>query len=99
MKGFIDFIRKQGVVGFAVGFMIGSAMQKLVTAFVQDLINPILGILFSATGNLTSAYFQIGSAKIMWGDFVNALIDFLVITLTVYLFVKTLGLERLDKKG
>ncbi len=96
--GFIDFIREQGVVGLAVGFILGGAVSKVVSAIVTDLINPILGILLGASGGLKTATFEIGSAKILWGDFVSVSIDFLSIALVVYVGVKLLRLDKLDKK-
>jgi len=98
MKGFIDFIREQGIVGLAVGFILGGAISKVVAAFVLDIINPILGLILGAAGNLNEAYIPIGSSKIMWGNFVNTTIDFLVIALVVYFGVKLLKLDKLDKK-
>lgn len=98
MKGFLNFIREQGVVGLAVGFILGGAVSKLVSALVTDLINPILGIILGAVGNLKDAYLQLGPAKILWGDFLATLIDFLVIAFVVYFGVKVLKLDRLDKK-
>lgn len=98
MKGFIEFIRRQGVVGLAIGIMLGGAVSKFVTALVNDIINPILGIVLGAAGSLKDAYLQIGSAKIMWGDFFNSFIDFVIISLVVYFGVHLLKLDRLDKK-
>lgn len=98
MKGFLDFVREQGVVGLAVGFILGGAVSKLVSALVEDIISPILSIGLNNIENLQEAYIQIGSAKIMWGDFLNVLIDFLVIALVVYYGVKLLKLDKLDKK-
>lgn len=98
MKGFLNFVREQGVVGLAVGFILGGAVAKMVTALVTDLINPILGIILGAAGNFKEASLTIGSAKFMWGDFVSSLIDFLVIAFVVYYGVKVLKLDRLDKK-
>ncbi|MDD4624761.1 MAG: MscL family protein [Candidatus Paceibacterota bacterium] len=97
LKDFTDFIRKQGVVGLAVGFILGGAVSKLVSAIVNDIINPLLGIVLNRTGELKSASLNIGSARIMWGDFLAVLIDFLVIALVVYYGVKFLGLDKLDK--
>jgi large conductance mechanosensitive channel len=97
MKGFIDFIREQGVVGLAVGFILGGAVSKVVSAIVADLINPLLGIVLGAAGDLKSASFHIGSASILWGDFIATMIDFLVIALVVYFGVKLLKLDKLDK--
>jgi large conductance mechanosensitive channel len=98
MKGFLEFIRKQGVVGFAVGIILGGSVSKLITAFVNDLLNPLLGILLGVTSNLDKAYFQIGSAKFMWGDFLNSAIDFIIIALVVYFGLTLTRLDRLDKK-
>lgn len=99
MAGFLDFIRTQGVVGLAVGFILGGAVSKVVSALVTDIINPILGIFLGAVDGLKSATFSLGSAKILIGDFIGVLIDFLVIAAVVYYGVKGLGLDRLDKKN
>lgn len=98
MKGFLSFVREQGVVGLAVGFILGGAVSKLVTALVEDIINPIIAIGLGSVENLNQAYIQIGSAKILWGDFLNVLIDFVVVALVVYFGVKWLKLDKLDKK-
>ena len=99
MKGFIEFIREKGVVGLAVGFILGGAVSKVVSAFVTDLINPLLGIVLGAAKGLETATLKIGSAQILWGNFVSVMIDFLVIALVVYFGVKVLGLDKLDKKN
>jgi large conductance mechanosensitive channel len=98
MRGFVDFIREQGVVGLAVGFILGGAVSKLVASLVADIINPFLGLVLGAAGNLNDAYLIIGSAKVMFGSFVATVIDFLVVALVVYYGVKLLKLDRLDKK-
>ncbi len=98
MKGFINFIREQGVVGLAVGFILGGAVSKVVASLVADIINPILGVVLGAAGNLSEASLSIGSVKLMWGSFVSTAIDFLVIALVVYYGVKFLKLDQLDKK-
>lgn len=98
MKGFIEFVRDQGVVGLAVGFILGGAVSKVVASLVTDIINPLLGVLLGAAGNLADAYLAIGPIKLMWGSFINTLIDFIIIALVVYFGVKLLKLDKLDKK-
>lgn len=98
MKGFLQFIREQGVVGLAVGFILGGAVSKLVTALVTDIVSPVLALGMSNVKNLKEAYLQVGAAKIMWGDFLNVSIDFLVIACVVYFGVKLLKLDKIDKK-
>lgn len=98
MKGFINFIREQGVVGLAVGFILGGAISKVVSAIVNDLVNPLLSVFMSATGGIKSAYIPIGNAKIMYGNLISVIIDFLIIAMVVYFGVKGLKLDKLDRK-
>lgn len=99
MKGFIEFVRKQGVVGLAVGFILGGAVSKFVSALVVDIVNPILGILLNKVGDLKDATWSLGSAIIKWGDFVSVSIDFVVVSAVVYIGVHLLGLDKLDQKS
>lgn len=98
LKNFINFIREQGVIGLAVGFILGGSIQKVVSSIVNDLINPVLGILLGAVGNLSDYYWQVGGAKVMYGRFVANLIDFVTIATVIYVSIKLLRFDRLDKK-
>lgn len=98
MKGFIDFIREQGVVGLAVGFILGGAVSKVVSAIVTDVVNPILGAMLGSVNGLKYATWKIGTAEILYGDLITVVIDFLVIAFVVYFGVKMLGLNKLDKQ-
>jgi len=98
MKGFITFVREQGVVGLAVGFILGGAVSKVVSSLVSDVINPLIGGLLGGTESLSQASVKIGSVQLMWGSFVNTAIDFIVIALVVYYGVKLLKLDKLDAK-
>lgn len=97
MKDFMNFVREQGVVGLAVGFILGGAIAKVVSALVTDLLNPIIGLLMGGL-NLKNAYIMAGPSKLMWGDFVSVLVDFLIVAFVVYFGVKWLKLDKLDKK-
>lgn len=97
MKGFLNFIREQGVVGLAVGFLLGGAVSKLVTALINDLINPILGLILGAAGNLKDATLTLGTATFMWGNLLSTFIDFAVVAAVVYYGVHGLGLDKIDK--
>lgn len=99
LKGFVAFIREKGVVGLAVGFLMGGAISKLVTALVEDIVNPLVGLLLGKVGNLAEASVMIGSATLKWGAFIATLIDFVIICAVIYLGVKVLRLDRLDKKN
>jgi len=94
----MDFIRKQGAVGLAVGFILGGSVKEVVSSLVEDIINPILGIVLGSAEGLALASLKIGTIELMWGHFLTTVIDFLVIALVVYYGVKGLGLDKLDKK-
>lgn len=98
MRGFIEFIREQSVVGLAVGFILGGSVSKLVDSLVKDIINPVLGIFIGVAGDLANYSFLVGKAEIRWGNFVMILINFIVVAAVVYFGVKGLQLDRLDKK-
>lgn len=98
MRGFINFIREQGVVGLAIGFILGGSITKVVTSLVNDIINPSIGILLGGAGDLKDNYLQVGGAKIMYGNFIATVIDFLLVALVMYIGVKILQVDRLDRK-
>jgi len=98
MSGFIDFIRKQGVVGLAIGFVLGGAVSKAVSALVEDIINPIVGSILVSAGGLETAVLKIGNAQILLGHFISVVIDFLIVALVVYLGFRWLKFDKIDKK-
>lgn len=98
MNDFIQFVRKQGIVGLATGFILGGAVSKLVSSLVEDIINPVLGIILGAAGDLSSYTLTVGSAEVRWGNFLSMLIDFSVIAAVVFFIISGLGLDKLDVK-
>jgi len=93
MQDFMDFLNKYGVIGLAVAFVMGAAVTKLVTALVADLIMPIIGALIPG-GNWRAYTLPIGNIKFMVGDFVGALIDFIIIALVIYFIIKAIVKEK-----
>ncbi len=68
------------------------------TALVTDIINPLFSFVLGSGEGLKQASITIGHSKILWGDFVSAMIDFLILSAVVYFGFKGLGLEKIDKK-
>ena len=97
MKDFLNFIREQGVVGLAIGFILGGAVSTVVASLVKDIINPLLGLVLGSVEGLTTASVSVLGAELLWGNFVSVLINFLVIAAVVYYGFKGLGLDKLDK--
>lgn len=98
MKNFIAFIREQGVVGLAIGFILGGAVSTVVASLVKDIINPLLGLVLGSVGGLATASVSVLGAEILWGNFVSVLINFLVVAAVVYYGFKGLGLDKIDAK-
>lgn len=98
MKGFIEFIRNQGVVGLAIGFIVGGAISSLVASLVTDIINPIVGIILGDFGDLSTLSFHVGSAVVTYGKFISGLINFIILCAVVYTVFIVLRLNKLDKK-
>lgn len=98
MKGFMDFIREQGVVGLAVGFILGGAVSAFVASFVDGIVNPLVAWLFGTEGLETNTS-AVGDATLSWGAVVAAAINFAVIAAVVYWGVKGLGLDKMDKEA
>ncbi|MDB5163812.1 MAG: mscL [Candidatus Saccharibacteria bacterium] len=103
LQGFVDFIREQGVVGLAVGFVLGVAAKAVVDSIVNNLINPIVG-LYGRGGELASKYWcmkQVAgqcSNKFGYGAVLNQLISFMIVAGVVYFVIKGLKLDKLDRK-
>ena len=91
---FFDFLKTFGIIGLAIAFVIGQAASKLVTALVDDIITPFIG-LFLAAGDLKAMSFTIGKSKFMWGDLISNVIDFLIIAFIVFLAYRQLSKFKL----
>ena len=86
LGGFKKFILRGNVVDLAVGVVIGAAFGAVVQALVKDLIMPLLG-LFGGQPDFSNYVVTVGSARLLVGDFLNALLAFLLLALVVYFLV------------
>lgn len=87
---FKEFIAKGNVVDLAVGVIIGGAFGKIVTSVVSDILMPVIGVIIGGH-DFTGLKITFGEANIMLGNFIQNVIDFLIIALCVFIFVKTLN--------
>ena len=85
-KGFREFIVRGNVVDMAVGVVIGAAFGGIVTAFVKDLLTPLIAALVGKP-DFSAYVFEVNGSKFLYGDFLNALVAFLLIAAAVYYFV------------
>jgi large conductance mechanosensitive channel len=86
MKGFKEFMLRGNVVELAVAVVMGAAFTAVVTAFVKDLLTPIIAAIVGAP-DFSAIALTINGSKLMVGDFMNALFAFLMVGVAVYFFV------------
>lgn len=89
LDGFKAFIAKGNVVDLAVGVIIGSAFGKIVSSIVDDILMPLLGVIIGGI-DFTSLSVKIGDAVITYGNFIQNVIDFLIIALCVYVMINAI---------
>lgn len=110
-QGFIDFVRTQGVVGLAVGLVLGVAAKSVVDSLVANIFNPIIGLIGADGGSLDGKFICLRHAtnvvngeqfvsctnKLGYGNVISNLISFMIVAGVVYFVVKGLKLDKLDK--
>jgi large conductance mechanosensitive channel len=86
IKDFKKFILKGNVVDLAVAVVIGAAFGTIVTALVKDLVTPIIGAI-GGKPDFSDLYFTLNKSKFMYGDFLNAVVSFLLIASVIFFLV------------
>ena len=87
IKEFKEFIARGNVIDLAVGVIIGGAFGKIVTSIVNDLLMPLIGVV-SGGIDFTGLSFKINEAEIKYGNFLQNVIDFLIIAFCIFILVK-----------
>jgi large conductance mechanosensitive channel len=86
MRGFKAFLLRGNVVDLAVGVIIGIAFGAVITAFVKDLATPLIAAIFGKP-DFSNLSFTINHSKFLYGDFINAVLAFVIIGAVLYFFV------------
>ena len=92
---FKTFISRGNVVDMAVGVIVGGAFGKIVTSLVNDILMPIVGVFLGGL-NFTDLSIKVGDASVAYGNFIQTIIDFLIIALCIFIMVKVF--ESFKKK-
>ena len=87
-KEFRDFINRGNVIDLAVAVIIGGAFGAIVSSLVNDIIMPLIGLLMGGV-DFASLAVQVGDAQILYGSFIQAVVDFVLIALVLFLIVRT----------
>lgn len=95
LKEFKTFISRGNVLDLAVGVVVGGAFGKIVTSLVDDIIMPLVGLLMGGL-DFSNLSIKVGKAKIMYGSFIQNVVDFLIVAFCIFLMVK--AFNKLTKK-
>lgn len=102
IKEFKDFAMKGNVMDMAVGLVIGGAFQSIIKSLVEDIIMPFTA-LFTGSVDYTDWVIEVSTAQIRIGSFITALINFLILALSIFLALKVVNeindrLEKMNKE-
>ena len=95
LKEFKEFISKGNVLDLAVGVVMGSAFSWIVTSLVNDIIMPLVGLLIGGI-DFSGMHATVGDASITYGNFIQNIVNFLIIALSIFMFIKFIN--RISKK-
>lgn len=87
ISDFRVFLQKNNVVALAIGFIMGAAVGKVVTALVTDVIMPVIGMALP-DGDWRKMVVPIGTAKLLAGDFLGTMLDFIIIAFVIFMITK-----------
>ncbi|MBQ9011694.1 MAG: large conductance mechanosensitive channel protein MscL [Bacilli bacterium] len=90
IKEFKEFIAQGNVIDLAVGVIIGGAFGKIVTSLVNDILMPLIGLILGGI-DFTGLSITVGDAKIMYGNFIQSAIDFLIVAACIFLMIKAIN--------
>ncbi|MEH7508200.1 large conductance mechanosensitive channel protein MscL [Priestia megaterium] len=87
LKEFKDFALRGNVLDLAVGVIIGAAFGKIVTSLVNDIIMPLIGLLLAGI-DFKDLSFTVGDATVLYGSFIQTIVDFLIVAFSIFLFIR-----------
>lgn len=93
---FKEFISKGNVIDMAVGVVIGGAFSKIVTSLVNDIIMPLIGIIIGGL-DFTSLSIKIKDSEILYGSFIQNIVDFLIIATCIFTVIKIINKFKKQK--
>lgn len=95
VKEFKEFIMRGNVLDLAVAVIIGAAFQDIINSLVNDIISPVIGLFGNV--DFKDLFFEINGVKIMYGSFITAIINFLIMALVIFLIIK--GITKISDLG
>ena len=97
MKNFIEefkaFALRGNVMDMAIGVIIGGAFQAIIKSFIDNIVNPLVGVVFQV--DFSSVVIKLGAVDLMIGAFISSVINFILLALVLFIMVK--GINKLKK--
>jgi large conductance mechanosensitive channel len=88
-KDFKAFVLKGNVLDLAIAVVLGAAFGAIVTSLVNDIIMPLVGIILGGI-DFASLSIQVGSATVLYGKFIQAIVNFLIIAFVIFLVIRAM---------
>jgi large conductance mechanosensitive channel len=90
LKEFKEFAMRGNVMDLAVAVIIGGAFGKIITSLVNDVLMPLIGLALGGI-NFSEQAIVVGNAVVMWGAFVQSILDFIIIAFVIFMLVRTMN--------
>jgi len=97
LKEFKEFAMRGNVMDLAVAVVIGAAFGKIVTALVEGIIMPLIGLLLGGI-NISDKSFMLGQTVVKWGLFLQSIIDFTIIAFSIFIVIKLMNSFKAKQK-
>lgn len=97
LKEFKEFVMRGNVLDLAVAVIIGGAFGKIITSLVNDILTPLIGLVLGGV-NFSGLAWEFRDAVVTYGNFIQAIIDFLIIALVIFLIVRAANNLRRKEK-
>ncbi|HBD7503475.1 TPA: large-conductance mechanosensitive channel protein MscL [Legionella pneumophila] len=98
LKEFKEFAMRGNVIDLAVAVVMGVAFNKIVTALIDGIIMPCVGLLLGGI-NIAGLSFTVGDAQIKWGSFLQNVIDFIIVAFAIFVLIKLINLLQRKKEN
>jgi large conductance mechanosensitive channel len=90
LKEFKDFAMRGNVMDLAVAVIIGGAFGKIIASLVNDILMPLIGLALGGL-NFSELSFSVGNAVVMYGAFIQAIVDFIIVAFVIFMLVRTMN--------
>ena len=90
LKEFKDFAMRGNVMDLVVAVIIGGAFGKIIASLVNDVLMPLIGVILGGL-NFSELSFSVGGAVVMYGAFIQAIVDFIIVAFVIFMLVRTMN--------